>query len=343
MATAPLSSFWRRRLHALPALAATPARRGRWLGAAGLVLLAVPLALPRQPETTAPKAGAPLYRPPRPPADEPAEKRAARAVLHTAYALADGERLKLVVPPFPPERATWLRVVDGRVTNPNQAQQLGWVWDEHTIDDRFGSYGGSDGDDAEPVHHLVNLVALTLRLRHSEIEGPGRELLDRKSRAEVVIRAGTTREQAVEPLARGLREQVRLPVRLTLRTERREVWVARGKVQGDPPPGSREDDPILIYGKEPPPPVSQQPRAVVMHGSGWDGLLDYLGVYLGRQVFADAPVSPPTNFVYYRLRRDRSADPADEDAVIKKVAEQTGLTFTRERRDVRVLWVEKVE
>ena len=132
-------------------------------------------------------------------------------------------------------------------------------------------------------------------------------------------------------------------MRLTLRAERRDVWVARGKVKGDPPPGAKDSGPILIYGKEPPPPVAQQPLVAVQHGSGWDGLFDRLGEYVGRQVIPDDSVSPPTRFLYYRLRRDRSTDPGDEEAVMKKVSEQTGLTFARERRDVRVLWVEKAE
>jgi hypothetical protein len=66
-------------------------------------------------------------------------------------------------------------------------------------------------------------------------------------------------------------------------------------------------------------------------------------VYVGRPVIADDPDSLPSRPVSFSFRRDRSTDPGDEDAVIKKVAEQTGLTFTRERRDVRVLVVEKAE
>ena len=89
--------------------------------------------------------------------------------------------------------------------------------------------------------------------------------------------------------------------------------------------------------------MAQQPPVAVQHGSGWDGLFDRLGEYVGRQVIADDAVSPPSRFVYYRLRRDRSTDPGDEEAVMKKVSEQTGLTFARERRDVRMLWVEKAE
>jgi hypothetical protein len=104
MASAPLSSFWRRRLHALPNLAAAPAGRGRLLSAVALVLLGAPLPLPQPPDTASANAEPPLFRPLRLPANEPAEKRDVRAALHKAYTLADGERLKLVMPPFPPER-----------------------------------------------------------------------------------------------------------------------------------------------------------------------------------------------------------------------------------------------
>jgi hypothetical protein len=331
MASASLSGFWKRRLHALPALAAAPAGRGRWFSAFALVLVAVPLALPQPPETASAPAEPPLFRPPRPPADEPAEKRAARAALHKAYALADGQHVKLVLPPFPPEREQWIRVQEGR--NTPKVQQLGWVWDERTVDRYFGSYG-QDRDD--PTSPLLDLVISMLRIRHSEVEGPGRELLDRKIRADLVIRAGSTREQAIEPLTRALRDQAHLPVRMTVRTERRDVWVARGRVKGDPLLGSKRDTPVLIYGKEPP--ADRNPNA-----GGWDNLLDLLGVYVGRQVIADDSTSLPSGTMWFCVSRDGSTPLGSEEAVIKRVAEQTGLTFVRERRDVRVLWVEKAE
>jgi hypothetical protein len=144
-----------------------------------------------------------------------------------------------------------------------------------------------------------------------------------------------------------LREQLGLPVRLSLRTEKRDVWVARGKVKanGSAPVG-RQQAPLLIYGKEPPPPADPQLPVTldgVCHWDGDYGLFDHLGVYVGRRVIADDPASLPKETLHYLVRRDRSTDSGDEGAVIKNVAEQTGLTFTRERRDVRVLWVEKVD
>src|SRR5256885_1571899 len=113
MASAQLSSFWRRRMSALPTLATTHARRGRGLGLVGWVLLGVPLALPqaRDPAQTTPdKTVPPLPRVPSPmppPAGEPVEKLAVRMAMHKAYALADNEVIKFIRAPFPPERDIW--------------------------------------------------------------------------------------------------------------------------------------------------------------------------------------------------------------------------------------------
>ena len=180
-----------------------------------LTLLSVPTALPQPPADWSPaKVAKPLFRPPNPSADELVEKRAARAKLHTAYALSSDEILKLVVPPYPAERTQWIRMWDGRNMQPERAKHLGWVRDEQTIDERFEIWGYDTDGWKSP---LLKMVAFALRIRESEIQGPGRDLLDKRSSADVVIRSGATREQAVEPLARALRDHLGVPVRFTLR------------------------------------------------------------------------------------------------------------------------------
>jgi hypothetical protein len=342
IASAPLSSFWRQRMSALPTLVVTPARSGRWLGPVGLVLLGLPLALSQQPDPARRSAEAPVPRvgmPKAPPADEPAEKRAIRAALHSAYNLPDGTDLRLIEPASSNERANWLRVFQ-RGMESETVSHAGWKWDRMGIDQDFASTAIVPKQ-GRPV---IDLVMQTLRVRRSEIEGPGIPVLDRNVWADVAMRAGTPRQQLIEPLARALREQLHLPVQLALKTDKREVWVARGKVKSDPLPGARDNIPVMIFGKEPPPPVQQDAHVTLGAMGAWDYLLDHMAVYVGRQVIADGPdVLPPRASVHFILRRDRSTDSGDENAVVTNVSVQTGLTFTREWRDVRILWVGRTD
>jgi hypothetical protein len=314
---------------------------GWWRASAvALPLLITSPAVPQQPAGATP-ATAPLPRvgtPQPPPVDELPDKREARARLYAAYALAGSENLKLFLSPFPPERAAWLRVMDRMESE--LVAYAAWSWNPTDIgQDAMGTAAGP-GQLGRPVR---DLVLATLRLHASDIDGPGATLLDQKLWADVVLRAGTPREQLVGPLGSALRRQARIPVRLSVRDVRRDLWVARAKPNGGPPSGGQEAAPILIYGKDPPPPVNQA-RSTVSGSGGWGTLLDRLGLYVGRQVITDGPDSlPPRATIYYSVRRDRTTDSGDEDAVIEKVSEQTGLTFAREKRPVRVLWVEKAE
>jgi len=315
---------------------------GWWRASAVAVtlLLGTSPAVPQQPAnptpatTPSPRVGTPTPAP----ANEPPEKREARARLYAAYALADGENLKLFLPPFPAERAAWLGLMDRMESE--QVAYAAWSRDQTDIGQDAIGTGVGPGALGRPIR---DLVLATLRLRASDIDGPGAALLDQRLWADVVLRAGTPREQLVEPLAAALRGQAQMPVRLILREERRDVWVARRNAKGDTPSGGQEAAPVLIYGKEPPPPVNQA-KLTVSGSGGWDTLLDRMGLYVGRQVVRDDPdVLPQRATTYFAVRRDRTTDPGDEDAVIMKVSEQTGLTFTREQRSVRVLWVEKAE
>lgn len=304
------------------------------------LLLGTSSADPQQPANQTPAVALlPRVGTPTPaPTNESPDKREARARLYAAYGLADGENLKLFLPPFPPERAAWLRLMDQ--FDSEHVAYAAWSRDGTDIGQDAKGTGGGPGEPGRPVR---DLVLATLRLDTSEIDGPGAALLDQKVWADVVLRAGTPREQLVEPLASALRRHTAIRVRLVLRDERRDVWVARTKPNGGPPSGGEEAAPILIYGKDPPPPENQA-RGTVSGSGGWGNLLDRLGLYVGRRVITDGPDSlPPVATTYYSARRDRTTDSGDEHAVIKQVSEQTGLTFTREMRPIRVLWVEKAQ
>jgi hypothetical protein len=299
-----------------------------------LAALTVALAIDSKSNPQAPEIGTadtPLFKPPKPPANEPVETQRVRAQLHKAYALGQTEPLRVFVPPFPEARDQLIAI---RGIDVQRARQLGWVRNDQTIAEVFEAFG-----DSVPV---FDLVVRSLRLRRSEIEGPGRYLLDREGWADVVVSADATRDQIIEPLTRGLREQLNVSVRLTFKMEFRDVWVVRGPAKDELAMGLKwEDPPILIYGKEPP--KLDQPKVTLKYRARWSDFFDFLGVYLGRQVVIQDANTLSVSMIHFAVRFDRKSDPGDENAVIRKVTEQTGVKFTRERREVRVLTVDKSE
>jgi hypothetical protein len=269
-----------------------------------------------------------------PPANEPAKLKAARSDFYKVLHLSPNETLRVVVPPFPQERDTYF---SARGWRSRMAQQICWVVDDKTLEEAVGSYG-SDHEEADI--ELLSIVASTLRMRPSLIEGPAKSLLNEKMRLDVVLRAETTRSQAIEPLARGIWDQAHIPVKFSLQTVKRDVWVMRGKFK-DPKIGADENNPLIVFGKNPPPLNAGDPEPTIVRAGGIETLGDSLSEYLGRQVIVDK-IEPPNPRALIRLAmwRNRAADKGTDEDVIMRFSNDTGLSFKREPREVQVLIVD---
>lgn len=162
---------------------------------------------------------------------------------------------------------------------------------------------------------------------------------------------------------RILREECKLAVKLTFKEVEREVVVARGALKIAPLDGQDKNH-IEVFGKE------------IGKGEAWTsrkdlhGFLLDLGGFLGRRIVNEAKADKDQVFTYgLSVRQDPrlrlasevdlpvppgQGDPApvgkfdpaieaedrDPKLVLPNVAKQTGLTFTIEKRKVKVLFVE---
>jgi hypothetical protein len=134
-----------------------------------------------------------------------------------------------------------------------------------------------------------------------------------------------------------LRKDCELPLRLRLVPQDRDVIVATGKFRFTP---IGQEKHVVIYGK-----VFGE-----REGGGGSGNLDqflrFLGAHIGEQIVNEAE-GPEHGAFAWRERhqpfREDVKEDRDEDSVLRHVSEQTGLTFTKEKRSVPVVVVDRAE
>jgi HEAT repeat protein len=259
--------------------------------------------------------------------DEPPEP-AWRAAFRRVYGLKEGELLKRVAAPFPASRADYCKF---RFPNMDSANiSMSYRWDGNNVE--FWSLApNSDG-----VTLVMLLNALGVPSQEIEVDENWRF---KQVPGEFVTRAGAPPEKVLPRLEQILREELNLPVRLTLREVEREVIVVGGKYESKPR-ANREADQVDLFAVKP------NDGGGTPGGSGtFDEFLAETGAYIGRRLVKDLAETPKRTVRWYfhistrvLTRPDPNRDP---EGVLKNITAQTGLTFKTEKRKVRVLFVEK--
>jgi RNA polymerase sigma factor (sigma-70 family) len=260
--------------------------------------------------------------------------------LKKIYALADGEDLKCVRPPFPEARLAWFRAANVRrvmvkgTDDPPTA--MSFRWNKGDLQHTSGSWG-------EQGLLLRSWIPVLTDVSAQEIEGKD-ELLQKAITADFVVRQGAPAEKVVASLEKALRKEFNLPVKLAFQEVHRNVYVASGEFRLTPVAG-RAKDHVEIYAKD-----LTDPK---LHGGGSGdlaALLKQTGTFITRRIVAgdikDAPKGrlswhynlPDANNGFTQAEWDAAHD---VEGVLKHFAEQTGLTFKEESRKVRVLAVER--
>jgi hypothetical protein len=296
---------------------------------AGLAARATPAGRPADAGKAA-RAGGPARRP------QPGDAGAKGALADFArrYALPPGVDLKRVGPPFPPSRLVYYRLnVPHRGNQPvSEAMYFRWRGGKLTW---WGMQVGGRGSALRDLPRMLGDVY------PQQIEGPA-ELLDAVIDGDFVARAGIPAARLVPALEKVLRKDCGLRVKLALRQVERKVIVARGKYRFTPVAGRRANQ-IEVYGKQ----LGDPARGG--GGSGdYQEFLRWVGMFIGRQVISEATGTPKGDVSWHYNERspstaeERAAD-HDERAVLRHLAEQTGLSFREETRRVPVLFVERSE
>ena len=277
--------------------------------------------------------------PPRP--GEPAWK----ADFRKAYALAAGRAVRLVPAPFPDSRTAFLKEMDPNRRVRPQNQHLLFRDDGRRIDWRGSTtrsvwYAGDEIVREEGLT-LSRLLEWVVSASPPEVEGDA-DLLAQRADVDVVLRAGSMPAEQLAGLERELREKFQFPIRMAYREVEREVIVARGKVAPRPREGRKEYE-VDYYAEYLGPDGPGVPNRFDL-----DGAMTRLGRFVNRRVVNEAAPLPAKTWLtvreHNRIAPGRPGFPHPDDVdpakVLPNVAAQTGLTFTTERRTVRVLTVE---
>jgi RNA polymerase sigma factor (sigma-70 family) len=312
------------------------------VGAASLLLLWPPspgIANSRpSPAATAPvvMAGAPM-----PPMAPPA----AAGSFDVRYSLSDGEVLRRVVPPFPPERVQRLlsRVYAGGNVPPGDLSAYGqavYDWLEPRNLQRWSFSGG--------VGTAGSAIGDCLDLGRYELDIPS-DLLNQPLPGDFIIRRPSTFDQRLAALA-PIFASLPKPLKLAKRIDEREVIVVRGIFEFHPLPNI--EDPlnrglVLHIGpgdltREPTEEEMQRdPARRILTNGGGSGTFSECLKHLAAQM--NQHIIDETNDGQRRVSWRNHAGTIDDhdqgrDSTLDNLSRQTTLQFTREVRVVDI-WV----
>jgi hypothetical protein len=297
-----------------------------------------------------------------------------------AYALSDDQVIKRVAPPFSPGRMEFYRVHDAEQAKilPEGPEIMHFKWDEPKPDPlptnwprgREGRISAGtiswQGNKGASVAWLIEVFA---KVHSHEIEGD-RELKQSRVTGDWVVRYGVSPDKMLKGLESILREECKLPIRLRLEEKDRQIVVASGKYTYRPMPGRGTVKEDRWYGYEGNDlqdydqlEIFEPDRAGLRNqeGAGDIGkLLAYLTFLADRPVIGEgielpADMTPATtkssvvrHLLSWQTGDARLPDAVekgtlDVPAILKRLSEQTGLTFSEKPRRMRVLVIERDE
>jgi hypothetical protein len=323
MSGAKLSTFWVRRLNMLPNLGRSLpilSRRGRaGLIATAAIVLAMP-SLSRRAGGDVPMRSQSKTEPALKVDDEP---QAAAEFVHT-YRLAPGQDLKRVEPSRTiGVNEWWAQKYPNHANRPDQFGSMVFRWRDPDHLENWGMGGYT-------VRSLPRFIDMSIY--PPEIEGDA-EILKSVVTGDWVFREGVPDERMVRSLEPILERALRQRIKLTLREVKRDVVVARGRYHFSPLP-QRPENLIEIYGKE-------LVDSKVGGGSGnLPMFLKWVSAGIERPIVNEVQAPPKAQISWY----DNIPIPFTNDdkaLVLYHLQQQTGLTFTHEKKPIRVLFVER--
>ena len=265
------------------------------------------------------------------------------------YRLTPAQSIHRVAPPFDPIRMTYYRI-----GNPSQSQAIpagpsamSFRWEGNALH-RWGmTFGGSPHDG----YSLIGVADAIQGLKSQQVVGPP-ELLNAPIPGDWVSRPGISDETFARELQTILRDELKLAIRLQFRTQRREVYVAKGLYRFVALPGQRGEtelylenktekmNEVQIFGKQ----LAPNSGA----GGGTGDFAEFL-LWLGRWIdmpIVDEVQQPPRQIswiLHGHLRKKTGNEKEDHDPalVLHNIEAQTGVHFVSELRTVKSLVVER--
>jgi len=178
--------------------------------------------------------------------------------------------------------------------------------------------------------HVTNLLQYAFHFAPGRIDGL-KFILDRKIPGDFIVRAGATDEQLRTALEKILSGQFDTPISLTFHEVPTDVYVLRG--QWKPADANASFDKIHFYIDD------MSDDSNVGNGMvGGLGLRPTIERFIHALVFVEAKDVPQT--ISYVLHRGVMRNP-DAAVLLDHIAEQTGLTWSKESRPLRHVSVEQ--
>ena len=245
-----------------------------------------------------------------------------------AYALAAGENVKIVRPPFIADRARAMKTMQAL---PPNARTVLYEYDGANIAWKYAVHGG-------PLD-LGGALRQVLGIWPQDTDIP-RERFGKPLPGDWVCRAGTSRDERMNDFCREVASIIGNDMVLKLEPLDRETIVVSGKIDFARAKARRPDEmgnQVSFVEQDPPEEshytVGQTPRE----------MLQILGEMTGRPVVVEAGTEVDQEKQPFFIstfasgdfsRRAEAPDGALIDPILARVAAQTGLTLNRERRTV---------
>ncbi|MGA2615986.1 MAG: protein kinase [Thermoguttaceae bacterium] len=255
-----------------------------------------------------------------------------------AYRLNDGELVRHIRPPYLPERTQYC-LNEG--TSRHLALQVPPCLPNyitfHQNDKGVRQWGCGFGGSHK--HTLRGALQDVSRLMRYEIQGPD-DLLKLALEGDWTVREGVNTKALLGALQKTLRSETKRNIHFEQRAVQREVIVARGRAKA----GAGSSKSILIYAED-----SSDDGAGGGSGDMGEFLAnvgDLLGIPLVNELKGDeAQAHDEPQRISWEYHRDadyaRMGQRRDEltGKVLKNLATQTGLSFSREQRSVEIWFV----
>lgn len=237
------------------------------------------------------------------------------------YALAAGEVVKRIAPPFIPERAE---------------HHKDFGWDEPFPSTSWFHFDGRELRDSaiklRAPNDLGVAIRIGLKLRSYEYDFPA-DLLRMQLPGDWIVRSTASQRAKLNALAQILRSDFGKAVRFDQQQVEREVIVARGIFKYQPLPGVKSHKRDSVY-------IADDPQADEWAMEGTGPLEDLLGAMgdLVRMPVIDLTERPGPGLTAWAARPVPSgpSGPVKLEKLLDNVAQQTGLSFELERRSVSV-------
>ena len=254
----------------------------------------------------------------------------------TIYRLNDGEVLRHVPEPLDRElRLKWYESIFGDRGKDDQMAivTLYLQWKDNRAQWKGAEVGFSDGGSS-----FRSVLSMLDAVSPQYIEGET-DLLDKKIPGDWVFDPEASADEIVAAMQPVLRKEWGIPVTLGFRNVERDVYVVSGQWKFKPISPDFPD--VQIYGNY----LAKDSR-----GGGGAGdfnkFLANVGSWIDMPIVSEVKQPPSTELSwrhhmpspFTQQQRDDAHNPA---AVISNLKEQTGLSFAKERRKTRVLFLER--